>query len=165
MGTSAHKFPPGITDHAVERWIERVDRQASRGDAWRDIYVMATQGSRSVRARRWMREAARAEARRAELLAATTGSKAEDLSRPTVYIYHVDRPGVALVVSRDETGEERIVTVVVRAVSKARRERSPLMRTQTGAASRRRGADRRQRLNELEAEYGADEYLGPIRGV
>ena len=165
MGTSAHKFPPGITDHAVERWQERVDRQASRGDAWRDIYVMATNGSRSVRARRWMREAARAESRRAELLAATLGPKAEEMNRPTVYIYHVDRPGVALVVSRDEAGVERIVTVVVRSVSKERREKSPLMRVQTGAASRRRGADRRQRRNEWEAEHGADEYLGPIRGV
>ncbi len=110
-----------ITLHAVRRWQERVDHRATVSEANDAIAQMFARGSRSPRARRWLRDPFHNESSRAR------EGVPENLH--PLYVYLADRPGVALVTQGDT-----VVTVLTAASSKRRRARMRASGRQRGSA-------------------------------
>ena len=91
-----------ISAHAIDRWIERVDRTMSRPEARLAIVRFASLGKVSEKPRRWMRRVPQ------------PGDR---------YIYSASRPGICLVVAADRT----VVTVYSRDSASSRPRRRHLM--------------------------------------
>jgi len=104
---------PRITNHAIQRFIERVDRSASPVEAASRIRAMLDHGKTRPTARRW------------------TGSRP---TPGTMFVYSADEPQACLLATR-----EAVVTVVARDLCAAsRRQRSTWAETPVGCGRRHR---------------------------
>jgi hypothetical protein len=104
-----------VTSHAIHRWRERVDAGARWEAAEAAIARMAREGTRSEKARRWLR---------------LGGQK---LGAGCAFVYWHRRPGVVLVVCGDQ-----VMTVMTRETGRVRRNQERVKKREDRRSERRR---------------------------